>query len=211
MITRKEIIMAMGAGDMSNKTLYNEMAKYVPISLVEVDDIIRCGVDNTLRPLVAYILNIKAHIPKGFTPTIKPQPAIRKRFVQMSLDIVPNPKDATGKPKEKIVRKKNSSVPWTNKEIEKAIALRNDGKIYKDIGNELHRTRDSVTSMFRRMGKAKKTKKKPVWTDVEVNNLIIMKSRGFRYKSIASQLERSVDAIQSKVAELRAVGLIDGI
>lgn len=68
-MTRKEIIMVMGTADISNRTLLHKLNQYVDVCMVEVDEMIRCGIEGPLEKFVAWILRLKKYIPTGWHPT----------------------------------------------------------------------------------------------------------------------------------------------
>tara|TARA_R110000822_G_scaffold19866_2_gene64443 strand:+ start:218 stop:766 length:549 start_codon:yes stop_codon:yes gene_type:complete len=88
MISRKEIIFAMCTGDISNNTLRHNLCKYVNVCQVEVDNIISNGVDGYLEKFVAWVLNLKKFIPKGWKPEIINVKIIPRQIVMGAYDRV---------------------------------------------------------------------------------------------------------------------------
>jgi len=89
MITKKEIIYSMSLQEITFKTLFNQMKRFVEISESEIHDIIAFGCKNVyFKAHIAYILGLKKHLRKGFVPKeviriISPR--------QLSMDITHKP------------------------------------------------------------------------------------------------------------------------
>lgn len=77
----KEIIMAMGTGDIRNTTLQNELSKYIAICQIEVDDIIRDGVTDKREKLFGYVLGLKRFYPANWRPVEQPREIKAKQLV----------------------------------------------------------------------------------------------------------------------------------
>ncbi len=75
MISPRVIKMAMI--ETSRNTLYYSLLKYITITRTEVDTAIRDGVNGSVANHIAFILELKKHIPSGFNPperVYKPKP-----------------------------------------------------------------------------------------------------------------------------------------
>jgi len=81
MIIRREIIFAMVTSDISNTTLKHRLCQYVDVCLMEVDEIIRKGVDGWLEPYIAWVLDLKKYIPDGFKPKKRAVIAKPRQFI----------------------------------------------------------------------------------------------------------------------------------
>ena len=141
MISRKEIIFAMCMEDITNNTLRYELCKYINVCQVEVDDIITNGVDGYLEKFVAWVLNLKKFIPRGWIP--------EQRVV--------TPKRIISKEKIKQVKvKKGPPVHWTADEIAVAKKMRNDEIDFEEIAILLGRTVSSIrTKLYRKKNNVK--------------------------------------------------------
>ena len=135
MISRKEIIFAMCMEDITNNTLRYELCKYINVCQVEVDDIITNGVDGYLEKFVAWVLNLKKFIPKGWIPE----------------QIIVTPKRIIFKEKIRQVKvKKGPPVHWTADEIAVAKKMRNDEINFKEIAIVIGRTVSSIRTKLHR-------------------------------------------------------------
>jgi len=153
MIPRKQIIFAMGSGDISDRALFHMLSKYVTVCMSEIEDIIKHGIKGWLRPYVAFVLRIRDHIPKGFNPPLKViKFKVKDLPRQLTFDHLTRPgvKGAAHHWSKK-QRKKNDRTLWADKEIGRAVRLRESGLTYKEIGDKINRTRECVTGLFRRI------------------------------------------------------------
>lgn len=140
MITRKEIIFSMGTSNMSYRALKIELCKYMDVCMVEVQDMIKYGVNGVLEPLVAWVLGLKKHIPKGFVPELR---IVEVKFKQLVFDKMFKKRKFNGK---KLTRGKT----WEEEDLELLKIMREQNFPTEVIARALNRSVSAVHTIVTR-------------------------------------------------------------
>lgn len=100
---------------------------------------------------------------------------------------------------------RKSKRTWTDEEIQQLINLKNEGLTYKKIAQKLNKTRDSVHSMYKQLKKKgfNKTIFQKFWTEEEIQTLINLRNEGKQIKEIAKILNKTPEAVKSKIKYIR--------
>jgi len=106
--------------------------------------------------------------------------------------------------------KKRHDKRWTQREINQAIELLNQGSTYMQVAAKLKRSLDSVTRKATRLGKDGKlervTPQSKRWTEEEITKLIQMVQEKHSYHKISEVLGRTARAVSIKMTKLKNVG-----
>lgn len=89
---------------------------------------------------------------------------------------------------------------WTDDEVDKLIALKQDFYTEKEIASELNRTYKSVQNKVSqiRLHTNIESLASDRWTDNDIKLLFELRKRGYRYKKISEILDRTESSCRSK-------------